>query len=173
MDLDSIIDFANKASKEIRRYMVDVTLSPQKMMADEYDINSLDWDSISYGDTDLSNIPDDKRGLYAFTVCQHSDVLPPHGYVLYLGIAGRNSNRSLRERYKDYRNASKVKKRVRIALMIGLWHEVLRFFFAPVDENVSSDDLKKLEQQLNTALMPPYSEGDLEADTKRKRRAFR
>jgi len=39
--------------------------------------------------------------------------------------------------------------------------------------DVSSDDLKELEKQLNTALMPPFSEGDLEADTKQKRRAFR
>ncbi|WP_296714943.1 hypothetical protein, partial [Tistrella sp.] len=36
-----------------------------------------------------------------------------------------------------------------------------------------SDDLQALEKQLNTALMPPFSEGDLEADTKQKRRAFR
>ena len=57
--------------------------------------------------------------------------------------------------------------------MIGTWNEVLRFFFAPVGDEVSSEDLKTLEQQLNTALMPPFSEGDLEADTKRKRRAFR
>jgi len=34
-------------------------------------------------------------------------------------------------------------------------------------------DLKALEAHLNTALLPPFSEGDLEAGTKRKRRAFR
>ncbi|WP_157776577.1 hypothetical protein [Nitratireductor aquibiodomus] len=57
--------------------------------------------------------------------------------------------------------------------MIGTWHQVLRFFFAPVDDAVSSADLQLLEKQLNTAFMPPFSEGDLEAETKRKRRAFR
>ena len=57
--------------------------------------------------------------------------------------------------------------------MIGNWHNVLRFFFAAVDDGVSSDDLKKLEIQLNTALQPPYAINDLEAETKRKQRAFR
>ena len=60
-------------------------------------------------------------------------VLPPHEYILYIGIAGYNSQRSLRERYKDYLNAKKVIKRAKIARMIGTWHEVLRFFFAPVE----------------------------------------
>jgi hypothetical protein len=43
----------------------------------------------------------------------------------------------------------------------------------PVEDDFSSADLEKLEMQLNTALMPPFSEGDLEAETKKKRRAFK
>ena len=173
MNLDSLIDFANAAATEIAKHTVSVTLSPEKMMANGHAIPDLNWDSISYGDAEINKVPDDKRGVYAFAVCQRSDVLPPHGYILYIGIAGRDSKRPLRERYKDYLNEKKVIKRDRIARMIGTWHEVLRFLFAPIDDTVSSDDLKSLEKQLNTALMPPFSEGDLEADTKRKRRAFR
>ena len=56
--------------------------------------------------------------------------------------------------------------------MIVDWHDVLRFFFAPVDDSVSSDDLKKLERQLNNALLPPFSRGDLDAGIKSQRRAF-
>ena len=118
-------------------------------------------------------MPANKRGIYAFAVCRNSDPLPPNGYVLYIGIAGRDSDRSLRARYKDYLNAKKVKKRARIARMIGTWHPVLRFFFAPIDDNVPPDDLKEIEMQLNTALMPPFSEGDLEAEIRQQRRAFR
>ena len=173
MDLDSLIDFANEATEEIAKYTVPVILSPEKMMVNEHAIEALAWDSISYGDEELEKVPADKRGIYAFAVCRNSDVLPPHGYVLYIGIAGRDSERALRDRYKDYLNARKVKKRARIARMIGTWHPVLRFYFAPIDDDVSSDDLQALEKQLNTALMPPFSEGDLEADTKQKRRAFR
>lgn len=173
MNLDSLVDFATQASEEIGKHMVPVTLSPQKMTAGGYDVEALEWESVNYGEADLEKVPDDKRGVYAFAVCQDSNVLPPHAYILYIGIAGRDSDRPLRARYKDYLNEKIVLKRSRIARMIGTWHEVLQFCFAPVEDDFSSDDLKKLEMQLNTALMPPFSEGDLEADTKRKRRAFR
>ena len=53
--------------------------------------------------------------------------------------------------------------------MIGTWHNVLRFYFAPVEDDVSTEDLQEIEKQLNTALMPTFSEGDLEADVKKKR----
>lgn len=173
MNLESIVDFANEARVQVGQYMVQVTLSPQKMATGTYAVGALEWNSIPYGEEELDQVPHNRRGIYAFAVCQHDAVLPPHGYVLYIGIAGRDSNRPLRERYRDYLNARKVLKRARIARMIGTWHNVLRFFFAPVDDDFSAADLKQLEKQLNTALMPPFSEGDLEADTKRKRRAFR
>lgn len=174
LDLDSLIDFANDLTEEIAKYKVSFILSPEKMMANEHAIEALAWDSVSYGnEEELERVPVDKRGIYAFAICRNSDVLPPHGYVLYIGIAGRDSDRPLRARYKDYLNARNVRRRVRIARMIGTWHPVLRFFFAPIDDDVSSDDLKALEKQLNTALMPPFSEGDLEADIKQKRKAFR
>ena len=174
MNIDSLIDFANKAAEEIGKYKVDFILSTQKIIENRYAIPSLDWHSIKYGEeAELSNVPNDKRGVYAFVVQQRSAVLPPHGYVLYIGIAGHDSPRSLRERYKDYLNQKKVMKNVRIARMIGTWYEVLQFFFAPIGDDISSEELKTLECQLNTALMPPFAEKDLEAETKRKRRAFR
>ena len=173
MELDSLIDFANEASKEIAKHTVNMTLVPEKMTADLNGIADLAWDSISYGDAELDKVPNDKRGVYAFAVCHSNGILPPHCYVLYIGIAGRNSDRPLRERYRDYLNEKKVIKRARIARMIGTWYQVLRFFFAAVPDDISSDDLVRLEQHLNTALIPPFSEGDLDAETKHKRRAFR
>lgn len=173
MDLNSLIDFANEATEEVAKYTVSVTLSPEKMLADGYAIEALTWDSIDYGEDELEKVPADKRGIYAFAVCNNNDVLPPHGYVLYIGIAGRDSERPLRARYKDYLNAKSVRKRARIARMIGTWHPVLRFFFAPIEDHVSSDELKEIEKQLNTALMPPFSEGDLEAEVRQQRRAFK
>ena len=172
MNLNTLIDFANDATMEIAKFTISVTLSPDKMMATGHPVPALAWDSVSYGDEEAEKVPADKRGVYAFAICRNNDVLPPHGYVLYIGIAGRDSRRPLRDRYKDYLNEKKVMKRTRIARMIGTWHHVLRFYFAAVDDELSSDDLKTLEQQLNTALMPPFSVGDLEAETKHKRRAF-
>lgn len=172
MELGLLNDFANEANDEIGKYRIPFTLSPQKIISNEFAFDSLNWESVSYGDAEIDMVPDDKRGVYAFVICHQSTILPAHGYVLYIGIAGRKSNRSLRARYKDYLNQRKVLKRAGIAYMIGTWHEVLRFFFVAIDEDTSSEELEKLEEQLNTALLPPYSIGDLEADTKRKRRAF-
>lgn len=173
MNLSELVDFANKAHQDIGRYMVTVTLSPDQITTDQYALQELSWQSINYGEADADKVPNNKRGIYAFAVYHPSKVLPPHGYVLYIGIAGRDSNRSLQARYRDYLNAGMVMKRPRIARMIGDWHKVLKFFYAPIDDSVSASVLKSIENQLNTALLPPFAEGDLEAKTKAKRRAFR
>ncbi len=173
MDLSAITDFVDQANEEIGKFQVQMILSPGKLAFDSFNVPSLNWDSIKYGPSEIDKIPEDKRGVYAFSISQPSQVLPPHGHILYIGIAGRRSNRSLKARYEDYLNPQKVIKRARIARMIGTWHDVLRFHFAPIDDSMTSEELEQLEQDLNTALLPPFSEGDLEADTKMKRRAFR
>jgi hypothetical protein len=173
MDLSSVKDFANKASDEIQKYTIAMILSPDKLMTTQYAVSPLTWDVIEYGEKDVLKVPDNKRGIYAFAVHHASSVLPPHGYVMYIGIAGRNSKRSLRARYRDYLNPRLILKRPKIARMIGHWEPVLKFFFAAVDDSVSAKDLLTIESQLNTALMPPRVEGDLEAETKKKRKAFK
>ncbi len=175
MKLQNLVDFAKEADDEVGRYRIDgMIISPEKLQFSSFCVPALSWQSIKYGEQEIKKVPDDRRGIYAFALCEQSAVLPPHGYILYIGIAGRRkSKRSLRARYKDYLNEKMVRKRARIARMIGTWHKVLRFYFVPVDNNFTSADLEKLEMQLNTALMPPFSEGDLEAETKMKRRAFK
>lgn len=174
MRFDLLYDFANEANREIGNFRVDITLSPDKMQRDDYEVDELNWASIHFGDEEEINmIPDDKRGIYALSICHPNAVLPPNGCIIYIGIAGRRSNRTLRERYKDYLNEKHMQKdRPALAYAIGTWQAVLRFFFAPVDDELSSADLEKLEEKINTALMPPYSFGDLEADIKRKKKAF-
>ena len=174
MSFDLLRDFANKSNRELGDYRLTFILSPDKMRRDDYDVGELDWDSIHFGDpAEIEKVPDDKRGIYALTVCHPSEILPPHGYVLYIGIAGRRSDRALRERYKDYLNEKQIQKvRPALAYAIGNWQDVLRFYFAPVDAGLSSENLEGLEERINTALMPPYSFGDLEAETKRKKKAF-
>ena len=173
MNLDDLIDFANDLHADISRYERSFILNPARLQADNFAVANLDWQAIQYGPATEEQVPDDQRGIYAFAVRVESAVLPPHGYILYLGIAGRDSNRSLRERYQDYLNMNKVRKRVGIARMIADWHEVLQFIFAPVDDAFSSQDLQRLEIQLNTALIPPYSEQDIDADVRSRRRAWR
>lgn len=173
LNLSDITDFVNQANNEIGKFQFTMTLSPEKLAFDSFKVPSLVWDSIKYGKAEIDKVPDDKRGVYAFAIHQPSEVLPPHGYILYIGIAGRRSDRSLKARYADYLSPQKIIKRDKIARMIGTWHKVLRFHFAPIDDSMTSEQLEQLEKDLNTALLPPFSEGDLEAETKRKRRAFR
>ena len=168
---DLLDDFVN-ASAEQLKYQFRVDLQPDRLMAPDSALQPLAWDSIPYGREEILRVPDDKRGIYAFAIHCPSHVLPPHSYILYIGIAGDDSQRSLRARYRDYLNRRNLRKRPRFARMVVCWEPILRFFFAPVDETVSSDDLKNIEQQLNTALMPPFSIRDLDAETREMRRAF-
>ena len=173
LNIKPLVDFADEVHESFGKFNRDFTLIPHQLMATDYITDYLTWDSIRYGRNELNRVPNDRRGVYAFAVCQESNVLPPHCYVLYIGMAGRDSDRPLRERYRDYLIPSRIAKRDGVKVMIGRWHEVLRFYFAPVDDDVSSDEIRDLERQLNTALVPPYSEADIDANVRRHRRAFR
>lgn len=168
-----ISDFVNRAHDQIGRYRIEFTLNPQFMTRDDYVIPVLSWQSIQYGATEeTTKIPADKRGIYAFVAQSPSNALPSHGYVMYIGMAGRDSNRSLRERYRDYLSCGYIRTRPRVLRMIVDWGDVLRFYYVSVEDGVSSEDLKRLEEQLNSALLPPFSPGDVEAEIKEMRRAF-
>ncbi|MVS99780.1 hypothetical protein [Devosia marina] len=175
MNTAALEDFASDAVNAIAKFNLNFILSTDQFGRTDFVIDPLHWESIGYADdAAIANVPNDRRGLYAFAICKTSAVLPPHCYVLYIGIAGKGgSTRSLRARYRDYLNTKKVLKRERIARMIGTWHPVLRFYFAPVDNAVTSAQLEELEKQLNSTLLPPFAEGDLEAGIKQQRRAFR
>lgn len=173
-DFQKLHDFVNKLHDELGRYRIEFCLSPNLILRDDFGITTLAWESIKYGEDKIENIPDDKRGIYAFAICRDNHALfPTHGYILYIGIAGRKSQRSIRARYKDYLNEKKIMKRPHIANMIGNWNQVLRFFYAPIDDTVTSEELETLEKNLNVALLPPFSKGDLEAEIKQMLGAFK
>lgn len=170
---DVIDDFNDEIIQEIARYEVkDVILNPDKLLAGTFVIPQLHWESIEFGRDEIDKVPADRRGVYAFAIRIDSGVLPPHGYILYIGMAGRNSDRTLRERYSDYLSPRKVRKRGRITRVMN-WRRVLQFMFASVDNSVATEDIENLERQLNSALVPPYSERDMEADLREKRAAWR
>ena len=170
---DAIGDFNDEIIQQIVRYEVrGVILNPDNLLAGDFVVPHLHWESIKFGTEEIEKVPTDRRGVYAFAIRIDSGVLPPHGYILYIGMAGRNSDRSLRERYTDYLSPSKVRKRGRITRMMN-WRQVLQFMFATVDNTVPTKDIETLERQLNTALIPPYSDRDMDADIRKKRAAWR
>ena len=176
MSVDLIYDLANSSAdpayEVYGKFEFKASISPKRLKVSEYVVKSLDWKSIPYGEEHKNEVPDDKRGIYAFVICHPSKVLPQHGYVLYMGIAGKNSNRSLRRRYQDYLSIGSLRKRPPIDDMVRRWRDALWFFFAPVGCEISSDDLQKLEIQLNTALTPTYVQRDLDATVGRGKRLW-
>ena len=172
-DWNEIVDFNDQVNKNIARFELrDVILNPEHLLNEHFAISRLEWSAIRFGKQDIEKVPNDKRGVYGFAIRVNSDILPPHGYILYIGIAGRNSDRPLRERYKEYLRPKQVIRRGGITRVMN-WRAVLQFIFAPVDDTVTTDDLQELETQINTALIPPFSEQDMDADIRQQRRAWR
>lgn len=160
------------ALAETKAYEIRFILNTDAILALEPSENPLHWNSIRFGKDEIQEVPDDQRGLYAFIVADRRAFLPPHGYIMYIGISGRNSDRSLRARYLDYFKQSEIQHRPRVKRMIVTWHSILRFHFAPVDDNVTSLELEAMEQRLITAFLPPCSKGEIKADTKAALAAF-
>ena len=170
---DEIDDFNYQVNREIASYELrDVILNPDHLLAEDFVIQNLNWNAIKFGPEEIHQVPNDKRGVYGFAVRVDSAVLPPHGYILYIGMAGRNSDRPLRERCQDYLYPKKVLKRRRIKRAMN-WRRVLQLIFAPVDDTVTTEDIEILESQLNTALISPFAEQDMDADLREKRAAWR
>ena len=171
-DLQALRDRVDLAARTIATHKVKFTLNPELMASASYPVDELSWCSVKYGPDDADDVPNDQKGVYAFVVAHPDNVLPAHRYVMYVGIAGKRSSRSLRARYGDYLNTNKVLKRDRITRMIGTWSDVLHFAYAPVPETVSSDELSALEVAINSALLPPFSKADLTAHIRKMQRMY-
>ncbi len=172
IDFDRLERKLDAATLEIPGYELEFVLNTKKILELKPSENPISWNSIKYGKDEIDRVPNDKRGIYAFVISDQRNFLPPNGYIVYIGIAGKDSNRSLRDRYNDYFNESKIDNRPMIERMIGRWKELLRFHFSPVDDNFSSADLQALERRLITAFLPPCCKNDMESGTSRKKSAF-
>jgi hypothetical protein len=62
---------------------------------------NLDWRKTRFAATTRSIIPRE-RGIYVFTVELSPTKLPPHSYILYVGITGNQSDANLATRYNQY-----------------------------------------------------------------------
>ena len=163
---------ADLALRELAAYRFNLLLDTRVILGLSEHEHPLNWNSIGFGANEIDKVPDDKRGIYAFVISDQRTFLPPHGYVMYIGIAGRNSNRSLRARYEDYLITSQVVRRPLINALITRWCPILRFHFAPVSADISSPQLKSIERRLITAFLPPCCQNDVEGIIRRRVAAF-
>jgi hypothetical protein len=105
-------------------------------------------------------------GFYCFVVGNSAVQLP---LVLFPLYAGETDN--LRRRYRDYlreKDAAAGRWHVRKFLKV-FWGEVA-FAFAPLDVDLA--ERRRIELELNDALLPPYSKRDFSAKVKKKKGAW-
>ena len=99
LDIDSLTEKHDAAVSAIKSYETRFILNTNRILSLDSSENPLQWNSIKYGKNEINDVPDNRRGVYAFVICHQKAFLPSHGYIMYIGIAGRDSNRSLRDRY--------------------------------------------------------------------------
>ena len=172
LDMQALEGQNDAALAETKAFEIKFILNTHAILALEPSENPFHWNSIRFGKSEIQHVPNNQRGLYAFIIADQRTFLPPHGYIMYIGISGRDSDRSLRARYQDYFKQSEVERRPAVRRMIVAWHPILRFHFAPVDDDVPSAELKAMEKRLITAFLPPCCKDDIEADTKAMMAAF-
>lgn len=121
----------------------------------------LTWQKLRFGDINHPSIPKE-RGIYAFTIELDPSKLPMHGYILYIGITGDDSNANLYKRYAQYLlNLKNEDGRPAVFYMLDNWADDLFFNFVPLPDKTI--DLAKLETALLNAVLPPVNKRDLEA----------
>lgn len=122
---------------------------------------NLAWQKLRFCDVSHPSIPKE-RGIYAFTLELSPSKLPMHGYILYIGITGDDSNANLYKRYAQYLLQLKNENgRPAVFTMLHDWADDLFFNFVPLSDK--KIDLAKLETDLLNALIPPVNKRDMDA----------
>lgn len=121
----------------------------------------LAWQKLRFGESNHPSIPKE-RGIYAFTLELDPSKLPMHGYILYIGITGDDSNANLYKRYAQYLlNLKNEDGRPAVFYMLDNWADDLFFNFVPLPDK--KINLAKLETALLNAVLPPVNKRDLDA----------
>jgi hypothetical protein len=131
---------------------------------------SLSWQNMKFDRTNAKAVPA-VTGIYAFIVENRDPQLPPHGYVMYIGITKTDGGGNLRKRYGNYINEKRILKRPKIHYMLNKWEKNLYFYYAEVSD--PKCDIGDLEQRLCDAMIPPYNQNDFSAKIRKQVRAFR
>lgn len=121
------------------------------------DLPTLNWHKIKFLPENRTLLPDEK-GVYAFALEFDMNGLPPIIHILYVGKAGDiSSNNTIYKRYYDYIRTQRINDRASIHQMLNLWKDNLSYYYATVDEDVSTGDIEKT---LLDIFIPPYNRGD-------------
>lgn len=169
--MPTVYDITN----DFRYYEETFALVPERLNSFEKPLD-LEWQCVKFREENKSLVSP-KKGVYAFVIKGGSDGLPPHGYILYVGIS-RKRKRSiyLRTRYGEYIKEQqriengKEAERSQIGDMLFRWRHAMYFYYCAIDSD--DVDLEDLERKLNDALVPPISTQDFTASVRKAKRAW-
>lgn len=132
---------------------------------------NLPWQKVRFGEAHRASVPKD-RGVYIFTVELAPTKLPSHGYIMYVGITGDDSEADLYKRYCQYlRHLKNQDGRPAVYYMLANWAEDLFFNYVALPN--TAVDLRKIEKSIINAIIPPVNKRDLDAEiTSAKAAAF-
>lgn len=174
--MSDIIDLAKKKSepKSVLEFLQQNSFTVYLWPAAWNDVECeipLEWNEVSFSSDSIDLIPVEK-GVYAFKIEFNSSIFPSHGYIVYFGQSGSNSNGTLRSRFKQYlRDRSKGAKRPLFQDLFDRWGEHLTFCFVPIPAN--DFDLNALEESFNDASIPICVVNDFSAEMRPVVRALR
>jgi len=126
------------------------------------DLSINNWKTIKYlntdgtdFNTDINLLPNDKGGLYLFTI--GCEIIPPYTYYpVYIGRAQLTDNQNLRKRCREYFNKYKGKsERGKITRMFKYWSEYLYLSFMVLNSN---KDIIEIEDELINTLLFPFND---------------
>jgi hypothetical protein len=121
---------------------------------------ALTWQRVKFEVSNKPSVPN-VPGLYVFTLELEYPSFPEHGYILYVGQTGANSqsgstsSRTLRERFGEYFHEKRsASGRAAIKYMLNEWDGDLSFYYAPIPNQAR---ISKLEGKLIDATRPPVN----------------
>lgn len=115
--------------------------------------STLTWTNCPFSSTPIGDIPDDKKGVYAFVVQPGIVDFPTCNYLAYIGKAAGSSG--FRDRYRKYKDelGKPSSRRPRIHRMVNRWYGHLWFWYAEVADSL----IEPLEDNLIRTFHPPMN----------------
>ena len=97
---------------------------------------------------------------------------PTNSYLFYIGQVGASGSppRTFPRRFQEYLDEYRVVTRPRVARFLHNYQGVIDFYYCELDH--LKVDIKMLESELITALLPAANVSDIHPDISPARRAF-
>ena len=156
-------------AKDIKHHRQEFYIVPS--LWERYGVaRGLKWERVDFLASSKTSLPD-KKGLYAMTIRAPNPDFPPNSYLFYVGEVGAKSSekRTFPRRFQEYLDEYRQITRPNVAIFLHSYRGYIDFHYCELDE---SADIKSLESDLITYLLPIANRRDIEPEIGIVRRAF-